>query len=202
GQYQHFPYYRNKHKHIQKFKHIKEGDMVMIQRIWNGVCAPFVVMGMVFGMYGFMLPEWEGCILKTLRDEVVEFFHTIEETFLICIAFIMMIVTELIFPEKESVLEKRQPDVMSSNPTIQDDLIQLVAWSAFGILLSFGIICLIVEAWEGGVSVGGVVFFFGVLEFISFSVVLLLLVLPEIVRVMKRLGYVKAQLEKGRKAFL
>lgn len=79
--------------------------MVMIQRILNGVCAPFVVMGMVFGIFGFMFPERKGDILKTVREEVAGFFHAIGFILeVVKIAFFVLVglaFYKLVFPEEE-----------------------------------------------------------------------------------------------------
>lgn len=81
---------------------------------------------------------------------------------------------------------------------VSGDIEQLIMWSAFGVLLSFGIIRLIIEAVEGGMSLEPERTF-GVFFFIVFSATLVIMVIPETVRLLKELGYIRPWLETKRK---
>lgn len=112
------------------------------------------------------------------------------------VTFIVITSTLLVF-----IYKKCKGKNGNSDHVISDDLVQLMAWSALGASLSYGIICLIIEAMEGGMSFG-LERTFGVVFFIAFSAILVIMVIPETVRLLKKMGYVKAQLTKGKRAFL
>lgn len=141
--------------------------------------------------------------IQAIRNKVVGFYYTLDTTFAILRVAIFVLLGyamhQLVFSKMSAVSEKRQPDASSS--AISDDLVQLMGWSVLGMLFSYGIICLIIEAVEGGISFEPERTF-GAVFFIFLSAVLVIMVIPETVRLLKKMGYVKAQLAKGKRAFL
>ncbi len=172
-----------------------------IQTIWNAACAPFVVMGMAFGIYGFVIPESD--VSKVVRYKVVGFYYTLDTTFAILrvaiFALLGYTMHQLVFSKMSAVPKKSHADVSSS--AISEDLMQLMGWSALATSLSYGIFRLIIEAMEGGMSFA-LERVFGAIFFIVFSITMVLMVIPETVRLLKKMGYIKAQLAKGKRAFL
>lgn len=195
-----------------------------IQTIWNGVCAPFVVMGMALSVFKSMFSEG-GSVTEKGQAETSSFNAVLAQAFLRLMPYILLglsltyltalavmeiwkrselaSVTFIVIIFVLSLFVYRRHKDENSNPVshvISDDLIQLMAWSAFGVFLSFGIGYLIIEALEGGMGLEPERTF-GVFFFIAFSATLVIMVIPETVRLLRGLGYI-ISLSEIRRRFL
>lgn len=168
-----------------------------IQTIWNAVCAPFVVMGMAFGIYGFVIPE--SGVSKVVRDKVVDFFYTLDITFAILrvaiFALLGYAMHQLVFSSDEAAPVKKQLDVSESSPVTNQYLVELVVLLTIAVVLLWGVWNLIAEALDGGMIGGGIEFSLGVIELAGIPMLLFFLVIPEMVRVLKGLGYIRTKSE-------
>lgn len=132
--------------------------------------------------------------IQTIQNKVVGFYYTLDTTFAILrvaiFALLGYTMHQLVFSKMSAVPKKSHADVSSS--AISEDLMQLMGWSALATSLSYGIFRLIIEAMEGGMSFA-LERVFGAFFFIAFFMTMVLMVIPEIVRLLKKMGYLQSQ---------
>lgn len=87
----------------------------------------------------------------------------------------------------------KQLDVSGPDAGTHEYLIQLVALLGIAVLLSSGVWYLIMEALEGGMSGWGTEFIAGTIELAGISALLFFLVIPETMKTLREMGYLKSQ---------
>lgn|GEM_PF-5111041 len=132
-----------------------------------------------------------------IRNKVVDFFYTIDTILAILrvavFALLGYAMHQLVFSSDEFADKKRQSSVSDSNPITHQYFIELLALLVIAVILSYGFGCLILEVLEGGMSGWGIEFLAGAIELAGIPALLFFLVLPEMMRTLRGLGYIKTQ---------